>query len=297
MQEYLNAILQPSPHLTEDGVFGPKTKAAVIAFQQQFGLNPDGITGPLTWAEIMRQAAYSPVPAGTKTVVIDPGHGGTDWGAVHYYRKEKDDNLRLAQAVHDVLEAHGQNLQIIMTRYDDVFLTLAERSALSNQNNADLFVSIHRNSSENRSANGVENFVFTAAPTPDVVYAYNVLDGVVDAGVQSNRGVKRGNFAVLRNTRAPSMLLEVGFISNEIDNQLFDQNFDAYATAIAYGILESLAGTGELPPPFFFYTVVSGDSMQSIAQHYNTTEADIMALNKLTQNTVVVGQVLKIPVV
>ena len=215
MQEYLNAILQPSPHLTEDGVFGPKTKAAVIAFQQQFGLNPDGITGPLTWAEIMRQAAYSPVPAGTKTVVIDPGHGGTDWGAVHYYRKEKDDNLRLAQAVHDVLEAHGQDLRIIMTRYDDVFLTLAERSAVSNQNNADLFVSIHRNSSENRDANGVENYVFTAASEPNVLYAHNVLDEIVDEEISI------GDY-VLTGGEIPAMVL-VDSVSRYVEGALDEE--------------------------------------------------------------------------
>jgi N-acetylmuramoyl-L-alanine amidase len=127
-----------------------------------------------------------------------------------------------------------------MTRSTDVFVPLGERSAISNRNNADLFLSIHRNAAVNTAANGVETFVFTTAPARTERFAQNVQDAVVRAGVQSNRGVKRANFAVLRNTIAPAALLELGFISNVRDNQLFDQNFNAYAQAIANGIMNTL---------------------------------------------------------
>ena len=314
IQEYLNVIGRTHtsiPPLVEDGVFGPRTEASVMAFQRQFGLNPDGIVGPRTWAELMWQYVRAvaspgpgpvvppvpppppPPPPQAKTIVIDAGHGGTDWGAVFGQRREKDDNLRLALAVQRLLQARGQ--RVIMTRTTDVFLTLAARSTLANQNNADIFVSIHRNSSTNTTANGVENYIFTTAPTVDMLYAFNVLDPIVDAGVQNNRGVIRGNFAVLRNTNAPSMLLEMGFITNARDNQLFDQNFNAYAAAIAQGIMESVNGPQMPPPTYFFYTVTSGDSLASLAQRFGTTQNAIVSLNKLTRILLITGQVLKIP--
>ncbi|MCL2568397.1 MAG: N-acetylmuramoyl-L-alanine amidase [Oscillospiraceae bacterium] len=170
-----------------------------------------------------------------KTIVVDAGHGGADSGAVYGGRLEKDDNLDLALAVQRRLEARGQ--RVVMTRSTDVFLPMTERSAVSNRAGADLFVSIHRNAAESHAANGVENFVYLDPTTFEVEAAETVLGEIVRAGVQRDRGVKRGNFAVLRNTNAPAMLLEMGFITNERDNQLFDENFNAYADAIARGVL------------------------------------------------------------
>ena len=181
-----------------------------------------------------------------KTVVIDPGHGGYDFGAVNGTRYEKNDNLRLGLAVRDKLNAQA-NVKAIMTRDSDVFLSLNERSAISNANNADLFISLHRNSSANPVYSGVENFVYTYPSTESVIYATNVLNEVVDVGVQNNRGLKRENFSVLRQTYAPAQLLELGFISNEIDNAYFDRYFDAYATAVARGIMKSLGLTYVIP--------------------------------------------------
>ena len=231
-----------------------------------------------------------PPPQRRYTIVIDPGHGGSDPGAVANGRREADDVLRLSLAVQRLLEAQGQ--RVIMTRTTDTFVPLAERSAISNRNNADLFVSIHRNSNTNPSINGVDNFVFTTAPQHTVQIAFNVIDQVADTGVQSNRGVMRANFAVLRNTTAPAMLLEMGFITNLRDNQLFDQNLNAYAAAISRGILD---GLNSQQPPQTTYTATSGDTMWTISQRFGTTPDAIMRLNKLTSNMVIPGQVLRIP--
>ena len=185
------------------------------------------------------------IPLAVRTIVLDAGHGGTDPGAVANGRTEKADNLNLTRAVQSRLIALGQN--VIMTRNADIDVPLEERSAISNRNNADIFVSIHRNASTNPNANGVDNFVHTNASERTFQWAQNVLDEVASVGIQSNRGVHRANFVVLRLTNAPAMLLEMGFITNSTDNQLFDQNFNAYADAITRGIMKSLNLI--IPPP------------------------------------------------
>ncbi|MCL2236017.1 MAG: N-acetylmuramoyl-L-alanine amidase [Defluviitaleaceae bacterium] len=363
IQEALNALGATSPPLVVDGNFGARTEAAVRNFQWQSGLNSDGVVGPLTWAELMRQweivtnppplchfdytvvsgdtlwrlsqrygvtvdairdangmtsdmltvgmmlkipccgsvtptpptppAPPTPPPIPSRTIVLDPGHGGSDSGAVQGSRMEKNDTLRMALAVQQILQSMGQ--KVVMTRTTDTFVTLADRSVISNENNADIFVSIHRNSSVNPNANGVENYVFTTAPSTNVLYAQTVLSHVVNAGVQNNNGVIRANFAVLRNTTAPAMLLELGYITNARDNELFDQNFNAYANAIANGILEALGGPTMPPPSYFFYTVLASDSLWSISQRFGTTVAAIRNLNHLTSDNLITNQVLKIP--
>lgn len=172
------------------------------------------------------------------TVVLDAGHGGYDYGAVNGTRLEKNDNLRMALAVGNLLRNCGVN--VVYTRATDVFVPLLTRSQISNDARADLYVALHRNSSTNASANGVENWVYSNPSQKAVAAANLVLSRVVSAGVQSNRGLKYGNFSVLRHTAAPAMLFELGFITNTEDNRLFDTRFDAYATAIASGILSSL---------------------------------------------------------
>jgi len=290
VQERLNG-LGANPRLATDGVFGPLTEAAVMAFQRSMGLTADGVVGPITWNSLFLHTPPPPVPpTPTNTIVIDPGHGGNDAGAVSGTRRESDDNLRLALAVQRILQEQGQ--RVIMTRSTDVFVPLAERSAISNRNNANLFVSIHRNSSTNTAVNGVENYVFTDAPANTVQNGFAVIDQIADAGVQNNRGVIRENFAVLRNTNAPAMLLEMGFITNTRDNQLFDQNLNAYASAIARGIMNAL---NRPQPSQTLYTAVRGDSLASIAQRFGTTANAIMQLNKLTSSEIIIGQVLRIP--
>lgn len=183
-----------------------------------------------------------------KTLVIDPGHGGSDLGATNGTRLEKNDNLRLGLAIRDKLSGIP-DLNIIMTRDSDVFLTLAERSEISNASNADMFVSLHRNSSINPAFNGVENFINTSPTLESLLYAVFVLNEILSVGVQSDHGIGFEDFAVLRQTNAPAQLLEMGFITNEIDNIYFDRYLDSYASAIAQGILRSLELSTEAITP------------------------------------------------
>jgi len=296
MQQYMNdlaGVFPTIPRLNADGAFGPLTENAVRAFQSLFGLAVDGVIGPATWNAIVTQ--YNNYrDTNTLTVVIDAGHGGSDWGASSGTRREKDDNLNLALAVAQRLQTEKQ--RVILTRSSDVFVPLEERSEIANRNNADIFVSLHRNASVSPAANGVETFVKPNAPPINISYAQNVQNAIVSVGVQSNRGVKQENFAVLRNTQAPAMLVELGFITNERDNELFDQNFNAYADAIVRGILESLKGPGgNANGEYFNYTVQSGDTLWALAQRFGTTIEIIMQLNGLTDSNLSIGQVLRIP--
>lgn len=173
-----------------------------------------------------------------KTIVLDPGHGGIDPGAVNGVRRESMDALHLAQSVERLLTAQGQNA--VMTRTYDENVTLVQRTNKANSLNADLFVSLHRNSFTNATANGVEVWIYTTAGAVDEAAAGAVLEEISAVGVQSNRGIKKGNYHVLRETNMTSMLVELGFISNAQDNDLFDAKLEAYAEAIAKGICEAL---------------------------------------------------------
>jgi len=184
-------------------------------------------------------------------VVIDPGHGGWDNGASWEGRLEKDDNLRLGLLVREALDTLG--IPNIMTRDTDVYIMLSERVETANEADADLFVSLHRNSYPEQlpTAIGVENYIYLTAPEePTGKAAQIVLDSIVDVGVQADRGVSRGDYYVLRRTKMPAMLLEMGFINNDIDNELFDEHIAEYAQAIARGVEEyfSTLAEGKGPP-------------------------------------------------
>ena len=172
------------------------------------------------------------------TIVIDAGHGGYDAGAVNGSRYEKNDNLRMAMAVGERLKKCGVN--VIYTRTSDVFVPLLERSRISNNNSANLFVSFHRNSASNPAANGVETLIYSNASNKSLQVAEAIQQALANVGIQSNRGVKRANLSVLRETNAPAILIELGFINNIQDNELFDNKFDAYADAIARTLAQSV---------------------------------------------------------
>ena len=176
-----------------------------------------------------------------KVVCIDPGHGGTSSGAVNGKRMEKDDNLRLSLLVRDILEERGYT--VVMTRDDDSDVSLEDRCKIANKARASLFVSIHRNSSTSPDAVGIEMWVHSMNPTDDNLLAQNILDNLDVAGISQNRGIHSGyrdgadlNYYINRNTKMPSVLSEIGFISSKADNKDFDEKLENYALAIADGI-------------------------------------------------------------
>lgn len=171
-------------------------------------------------------------------VVIDAGHGGGNPGAVYNGRQEKDDVLALALAVGDILEQNG--VQVYYTRTSDVYESPYQKAMEGNAVNADYFVSLHRNSSPYPNQyTGVETLVYNRYGEAARL-AYNINSRLVDIGFE-NQGVnERQNLVVLNRTQMPAVLVEVGFINTDADNQLFDERFDEIAQAIADGILATV---------------------------------------------------------
>ncbi len=172
------------------------------------------------------------------TVILDAGHGGSDPGATYQGRREKDDNLVLTLAVGDILAANG--VDVLFTRTTDVYETPAQKAAEANASGADYFISIHRNSSPiPNQYTGIESLVYNRNSTAARI-ARNINRNLEAVGF-ANQGVnERPNLAVLRRTSMPAVLVEAGFINNDQDNALFDEEFDAVAQAIADGVLESI---------------------------------------------------------
>lgn len=197
--------------------------------------------------EITRKPRTTPEPE-RYTVCIDAGHGAHDAGAVleaedGTVRCEKDDNLRLAQLVKAELEAYG--IKVLMTRDDDSFLELYDRTLLANSVDVDVMVSFHRNAyyeygEMNDKVGGVEIWIHNSRPTEARQLANRMLDAILEVGGMKDRGVRYGsmtdpeeNYAINRRAAMTSMIVEMGFISNKQDNEAFDANGEAYAKAIA----------------------------------------------------------------
>ena len=177
------------------------------------------------------------------TIVIDAGHGGSDFGATYLGRREKDDTLNLALAVGNILESNGIN--VIYTRTGDVYETPTQKALEANAAGADYFISIHRNSSPyNNQYTGIESLVYNRNSTAGLI-AQNINRNLASVGYVNQGIQERTNLAVLRRTDMPSVLVEVGFINTDRDNMRFDSRFNDIAEAIANGILETIAESRE----------------------------------------------------
>lgn len=171
-------------------------------------------------------------------VVIDAGHGGYDSGAVYNGRLEKNDNLDLAVVVGDILAYNG--IDVLFTRVEDTYIAPLERAYMANEEDADLFVSIHRNSSAvPNTYSGVQTLVYSEDGLQQQV-AENINAEMEDVGFTNLGTDVRTDLAVLRRTKMPSVLTEIGFINTDSDNDLFDEKFEDIAYGIASGILDAL---------------------------------------------------------
>jgi N-acetylmuramoyl-L-alanine amidase len=156
--------------------------------------------------------AAAPVRAFT-TVVIDAGHGGHDRGGVPGQRySEKIYALDVAQRVRTRLRAAG--LRVVMTRSNDTFIGLGTRCAIANSQRDAIFVSIHFNSAPREGADGIETYYYSSKSAS---LAAAIHPRVVRTAGTENRFVRRRGFYVIRNTRIPAVLCELGFLTNRVE--------------------------------------------------------------------------------
>ena len=172
-------------------------------------------------------------------VFIDAGHGGTDPGALGYGYRESDLNLQVAKKVESKLKSKG--IDVKMSRSSDIFYSLSERAEMANDYGADAFVSIHQNSAEAKSANGIETY-YNRKKEEDRPLSNDIQKQVISQTGANNRGVKNAEFTVLVKSKMISALVECGFITNELEvKKLSDSSYqDKLATGIANGIEEYL---------------------------------------------------------
>lgn len=231
--------------------------------------------------EFFNQKSEDPFKVGA--ILIDAGHGGKDPGALKTYKvngknvtiKEKDINLKVAKMLYERLHAAYPQKQIILTRDKDVFLTLGERTDIANnvkvgENEAVLFISIHVNSSLNKSSSGYEVWylspgyrrtvldksaadndknLFTIMnsmleeeyTTESIMIAKFIMDGLQgQIGKESTaRGIRAEEWFVVKNSNMPAVLIELGFVSNEKEALLL--NDDKYLKKATLGIYNGIS--------------------------------------------------------
>ena len=212
------------------------------------------------WAQQGSKTAQKAAQKKAFTVVIDAGHGGHDPGAMGKLTQEKKLNLEVSQRLEQQIKLHHPDVKVVMTRKNDVFLTLQQRADIVNKNNADLFICIHTNAAENRNVTGTETFVLGVDKMqsnldvamrenavmlleddyqttyegfdPNSVDSYIMFELMQDQYIdqslnfatlvqhqftdigRSDRGVRQAGFWVLHKSACPSVLIEMGFISN-----------------------------------------------------------------------------------
>jgi N-acetylmuramoyl-L-alanine amidase len=175
-----------------------------------------------------------------KTIIIDPGHGGKDPGALPKFRGqmcEKNINLDIASKAASMLSSRGA--RVIMTRRNDTFLELDDRSRMADRYHADLFLSVHTDSSPKRYISGTGIHIHPAASLETMRIAQCIAVAFRRNGI-SCRGIFRSNFHVLREHNSPGILIESGYITNTYDaRRLNDSSYRSkLATAIAEGVAD-----------------------------------------------------------
>ena len=177
-----------------------------------------------------------------KKVVLDPGHGGADSGAIGGGIFEKDINLKVAKLIQERLMK--KNVYVYMTRTKDETLTLEDRVNYSNDINPDIYVSVHTNSTVKEDSYGIETHYFkeNSLDLAETIHKTFASNKNLKKWETLDRGVIKSRFYVINHTEAPSVLMEIGFLSNleERSKLITEDRQEEIANAIAKGILEYL---------------------------------------------------------
>ena len=173
---------------------------------------------------------------GTADIVLDAGHGGKDTGANHGDLFEKDINLAVAKKTKDLLTDAGYKVKL--TREDDTYVALSDRVAFANRRNAKVYVSIHCNSSEDGSGNGIETFYAESKSWNSQEFAESIQKNIVNATGAKDREVKTADYAVILKTDMSAALVEVGFLTDKDERALLQK--EDYQQKLAEGIAEGI---------------------------------------------------------
>ena len=168
-------------------------------------------------------------------VFIDPGHGGVDNGAVQNGVLEDEINLQISKKIEAKLKAKG--VEVKMSRNDDTYLSLTERTRMANNLGSDIFVSIHQNSATSSSAKGIETYYYSPRQDSKEL-ATDIQADLIQSTNATNRGVKTANYAVIKTAQMSSSLVECGFISNPTEAQNLSSS--SYQDKVAEGIVNGI---------------------------------------------------------
>ncbi len=195
----------------------------------------------------------------SQTIILDPGHGGSDPGAVGYGLREKDVVLSTSLKVNKLLKQTPFNVK--MTRSDDRFITINQRSSFARNNGGNIFVSIHANAASSSSANGTET-IYSSAANPhgadSKLLATKIQNRMIEAWKLKDRNIKSTrqlgrSLGVLDNNSVPAALAELAFISNKSENDMLKSDYwqTVMAKAIYDGILDYYKAKGYQVDPLY----------------------------------------------
>ncbi len=184
-----------------------------------------------------------------RLIVIDPGHGGTDPGASSITgKREKDLVISVSSKLNNSLREKGYNT--LMTRDTDVFVDLYERARIANNNNGDIFISIHGNSfTNNKAIKGIEVYYWPKDKSKikeeeQYPLAKSVFDELLKATGAASRGVKTNPYVVIRETKMPAILIETGFLTNPEEEKLLYT--EEYQNKMVEGIVKGIENYFEI---------------------------------------------------
>lgn len=202
-------------------------------------------------------------------IYLDPGHGGSDSGAVGNGLYEKNLNLSIIKKIQKKLEENYKNVEIMLTRMDDVFLSLTARTDKANNWGADYFLSVHINASTSVASKGFETHIYKYPSDKEIAFQ-NIMHEEIFKQINTkavDRGKLKSNFHVLRESKMASILTENLFVSNSGDASLLKQDafLEKLATGHVLGLEKSLglqlkevATSPTLPTEEPMYQIICG---------------------------------------
>lgn len=232
--------IRKEPAITSEKLFEVKKNEKLIVSKKEGNWGKvTTVSGKSGWASLsFLTTDISKDPSGglkNKVIVIDAGHGGKDPGASGETYQEKTLTLAIAKELKQSLENKGT--KVIMTRDGDTYPSLSDRVNISHNNDADIFISIHLNSSNSKDAHGIDTYYY-ATNINEQELAICIQEELIKATGLTSRGVHEGNFQVIRTNTKAALLVEFGFISNPDEEKILaSKDFQVKA---ATGIMKGL---------------------------------------------------------